>query len=118
MRLNNSYAYLEDWHTRFAYAPVYVGKEEKRFWEWVERRARYCPAEGWSWEYRAIDRRGISGDRPCASTTTNMAFEEYRKETLRRLEEEKRDFLEYLENLRLAKDKAEFDEFMSNKREK
>jgi hypothetical protein len=46
----------------------------------------------------------------------NRAFDEYRMETLRRLEEEQREFREFLERLRLAKDKAEFDQFMADRR--
>ena len=46
----------------------------------------------------------------------NRAFDEYRVETLRRLEEEQREFREFLERLRLAKDKAEFDQFMADRR--
>ena len=43
-------------------------------------------------------------------------FDEYRAETLRRLEEEQREFVEYLDRLRQAKDKAEFDQFMADRR--
>ena len=46
----------------------------------------------------------------------NRAFDEYRTETLRRLEEEQREFRDFLERLRLAKDKAEFDQFMAERR--
>ena len=46
-------------------------------------------------------------------TSGNRAFDEYRTETLRRLEEEQREFQEFLTRLRMAKDKAEFDQFMS-----
>lgn len=46
----------------------------------------------------------------------NSAFDDYRAETLRRLEEEQREFLEYLERLRRAKDRAEFDQFMAERR--
>ena len=46
----------------------------------------------------------------------NRAFDEYRTETLRRLEEEQKEFAAYLERLRFAKDKAEFDQFMSELR--
>jgi hypothetical protein len=46
----------------------------------------------------------------------NRAFDEYRAETLQRLEEEQREFREFLERLRLAKDKAEFDQFMADRR--
>jgi hypothetical protein len=46
----------------------------------------------------------------------NRAFDEYRDETLRRLEDEQREFLEFLDRLRHAKDKAEFDQFMAERR--
>jgi hypothetical protein len=47
----------------------------------------------------------------------NRAFDEYRAETLRRLEDEQREFLGFLERLRHAKDKAEFDQFMAERRQ-
>jgi Protein of unknown function (DUF2852) len=46
----------------------------------------------------------------------NAAFDEYRAATLRRLEEEQREFQAYLERLRQARDKAEFDQFMAERR--
>jgi hypothetical protein len=46
----------------------------------------------------------------------NHAFDEYRSETLRRLEEEQQEFRDFLDRLRHAKDKAEFDEFMAERR--
>ena len=46
----------------------------------------------------------------------NHAFDEYRTETLRRLEEEQREFRDFLDRLRFAKDKAEFDQFMADRR--
>jgi hypothetical protein len=49
-------------------------------------------------------------------TTGNRAFDEYRAETLRRLEEEQREFAAFLDRLRFAKDKAEFDAFMADRR--
>ena len=45
----------------------------------------------------------------------NRAFDEYRAETLRRLEDEQREFKEFLDRLRHAKDKAEFDQFMAER---
>jgi hypothetical protein len=47
----------------------------------------------------------------------NHAFDEYRAETLRRLEEEQNEFSSFLERLRFAKDKAEFDQFMAERRQ-
>jgi Protein of unknown function (DUF2852) len=46
----------------------------------------------------------------------NRAFDEYREATLRRLEEEQREFMAFLDRLRLAKDKAEFDQFLAERR--
>lgn len=46
----------------------------------------------------------------------NRAFDDYRADTLRRLEEEQREFKEFLERLRFAKDRAEFDQFMAERR--
>ncbi|WP_375307088.1 DUF2852 domain-containing protein [Bradyrhizobium sp. A11] len=43
----------------------------------------------------------------------NRAFDEYRSETLRRLEEEQVEFRNFLDRLRHAKDKEEFDQFMA-----
>jgi hypothetical protein len=45
----------------------------------------------------------------------NRAFDEYRAETLRRLEDEQREFMDFLDRLRQAKDKAEFDQFMAER---
>ena len=45
----------------------------------------------------------------------NRAFDEYRAETLRRLEDEQREFKDFLDRLRHAKDKAEFDQFMAER---
>jgi hypothetical protein len=46
----------------------------------------------------------------------NRAFDEYRSDTLRRLEEEEKEFREFLTRLRAAKHKAEFDQFMAERR--
>jgi len=46
----------------------------------------------------------------------NNAFDEYRTDTLRRLEDEKKEFQVFLDRLRAAKDRAEFDQFMSDRR--
>ena len=57
--------------------------------------------------------RGLAtADRPQSST----AFEEYRQEALQRLEQEEGAFRRFLEQLRRAKDKTEFDQFMAQRR--
>jgi len=50
-----------------------------------------------------------------APPSGNRAFDDYRAETLRRLEDEQREFVAYLERLRQARDKAEFDQFMAER---
>jgi hypothetical protein len=59
---------------------------------------------------------GSRGGYAYASPSGNRAFDEYRTETLRRLEEEQREFRDFLERLRMAKDKSEFDQFMAERR--
>src|SRR3974390_1643342 len=65
--------------------------------DWLRARMSGC-----SWNY--------------APSSGNRAFDEYRTETLRRLEEEQREFREFLDRLRFAKDKTEFDQFMAERR--
>lgn len=52
------------------------------------------------------------------SSTGNAAFDSYKADTLRRLEQEQTDFETFLERLRDAKDKAEFDDFMDERAHK
>lgn len=61
-------------------------------------------------------RRWREGDETTTSTSGNRAFDEYRVETLRRLEEEEREFHDFLARLRQAKDRQEFDDFMTDRR--
>lgn len=72
-----------------------------------ERAAQWC---GPNWRNQGWN------SRPAGPTSGNRAFDEYRAETLRRLEEEERQFKEFLDRLRQAKDKAEFDQFMAEMR--
>jgi Protein of unknown function (DUF2852) len=66
-----------------------------------QRQAQGNPSGWWGWR--------------SSSSSGNRAFDEYRSETLRRLEEEQREFKEFLDRLRHAKDKAEFDQFMAER---
>ena len=56
--------------------------------------------------------KGFSG----GYSSGNNAFDEYRTETLKRLEDEEREFRSFLDRLRHAKDKSEFDQFMADRR--
>jgi len=49
-------------------------------------------------------------------SSSSPAFDEYRAEMLRRLEQEEREFHEFLERARIAKDRAEFGQFMAERR--
>jgi len=53
--------------------------------------------------------------RKMSQTSVNAAFDAYKEETLRRLEEEQDRFEDFLKRLRDAKDKAEFDQFMDER---
>ncbi|MBN8980347.1 MAG: DUF2852 domain-containing protein [Rhizobiales bacterium] len=60
-----------------------------------------------------MERRGFY-----APSSGNRAFDEYRMETLNRLEAEQAEFKDFLDRLRHAKDKQEFDEFMSQHKQR
>ena len=62
---------------------------------------------------KSCARRGTS--RTVTRSTGNSAFDAYKADTLRRLEEEQTNFEAFLERLRDAKDKAEFDQFMDER---
>ena len=72
------------------------------------------------WYYERKDRKRNGGSGWFRSgqpeSSGNHAFDEYREETLRRLEDEQKAFMDFLERLRQAKDKAEFDQFMAEHR--
>ena len=75
-----------------------------------------CGLRGRFGRWHNVDGRrgwGRGGDEPAGG---NHAFAEYRAETLRRLEEEEREFRDFLDRLRMARDKAEFDQFMTERR--
>lgn len=77
----------------------------------------------WSGKMRCCNRRSAiwrsdNLKRWCAPlresvSSGNIAFDEYREMTLRHLEEEQREFGQFMERLRRAKDQDEFDRFMS-----
>ncbi len=67
-------------------------------------------------QYFTDEARRFGGGMTAFRSTGNRAFDEYRSETLRRLEEEANEFDAFLQRLRHAKDKAEFDQFMAERR--
>jgi hypothetical protein len=65
---------------------------------------------------RSNMRSGVDWWGTSSASSGNRAFDDYRADTLRRLEEEQREFKEFLQRLRFAKDRAEFDQFMTERR--
>jgi Protein of unknown function (DUF2852) len=76
------------------------------------------------WKHHGYAHPGEAGEQMRSTGTWwqprrssgNRAFDEYREDTLRRLEEEQREFHAFLDRLRFAKDKTEFDQFMAERR--
>ncbi len=105
-------AFFAAWPLGLAVLAYLAGSGRLRAWRaempgtWFNLRN---PSSGSPWPGRAP----WSG-RPASSG--NRAFDEYRNETMRRLEEEQQEFQAFLERLRQARDKAEFDEFMAERR--
>jgi hypothetical protein len=84
---------------------------------WTSRRGEHWRSGMERMQERAAQWCGPrSGGTVNSGGSGNRAFDEYRAETLRRLEEEERQFKEFLDRLRQAKDKAEFDQFMTEMR--
>ena len=65
-----------------------------------------------------MDRVRSRGDWFGPTSSGNRAFDDYRSETLKRLEDEQREFKDFLARLRFAKDRAEFDQFMAERRQR
>jgi hypothetical protein len=77
-------------------------KMERMQWKMDRMRERVTGSAGWAaWT---------------GPSSGNSAFDEYKADTIRRLEEEQREFRAFLERLRFAKDKTEFDQFMTERR--
>jgi|GEM_PF-3621633 len=86
------------WHMANGGAPLPAGWGAPTGWA-------SC-AGGWKRDRRAPAEPPSSG---------NHAFDDYRREMLRRLEQDHQDFQSFLDRLRRAKDKAEFDQFMADR---
>jgi len=79
---------------------------------------RGCGWDRGRWQQRFADRweRRTGEGMWRGSSSGNRAFDEYREETLKRLEEEQQDFRTFLDRLRMAKDRSEFDQFMAERK--
>jgi uncharacterized protein DUF2852 len=92
-------------------------------WGGWQQQNSWTPQSGWNQQSGPPPWAGLKSfwcggpQRQATSPSSgNRAFDEYRAETLRRLEEEQKEFSSFLERLRFAKDKAEFDQFMDERR--
>jgi hypothetical protein len=83
--------------------------------------ATMWPSCGWGmgwgrWRDARGNAGGGNGGNPSEPPPSgNSAFDDYRREMLRRLEQDHQDFKAFLERLRRAKDKQEFDQFMAER---
>jgi hypothetical protein len=71
---------------------------------------------GWRQEFRGCGYGRSSHRYRRHGSSGNSAFDAYRDETLKRMEEEQKAFGEFLDRLRKAKDQSEFDQFMAERR--
>jgi len=86
--------------------------------EWGDR---FRTWRSWCMEHRGHGRgRGPGSCGPRRSSrldqTGNAAFDEYRQQALDRLETEAKEFRDFLDRLRHARDKSEFDAFMGQRK--
>lgn len=97
--------------TRPSAAPVVSRLRQGRAWL-SGRMAVLLPR----WNNRQADAGAASRWHNEAPPVQSSAFETYRADTLRRLADDERAFQDFLERLRHAKDRAEFDAFMAERR--
>ena len=93
-----------------------VGLAILAFLAFNRRRHRRFAGRG-QWQFPDLMGRAARGFS-YAPPSGNRAFDEYRSETLRRLEDEQKEFVDYLDRLRQARDKQEFDQFMAERRQR
>lgn len=99
---------VEEWRQRA------IGRVNRMAEHWERRRARREERrQRWGGPYGGGRNGGHNGGM---GETGNRAFDEYRADALRKLEEEASEFRAFLERLRMARDRAEFDEYMKERR--
>jgi hypothetical protein len=122
------------WQKKSAYAgdlPGFVSaKMQQKFRDkWEQKMGRHGfggmrRQDFYNWSVAGFDRRGAGGPpwqwKP--SSTGNLAFDEWRETELTRLEAEReklraaeQEFTSFVDNLRRAKDREEFDRVMSQR---
>ena len=95
---------IEEWRQRA------IERVNRMAEHWEHRRARREERrQRWAGPHHGGPRGGLH-------ETGNRAFDEYRADALRKLEEEASEFRAFLERLRMARDRTEFDEYMKERR--
>ncbi|WP_373356670.1 DUF2852 domain-containing protein [Pseudoroseicyclus sp. CXY001] len=82
---------------------------------WSKRMFSKSCNRGWDRSAMHGHRHPMHAARAAMRPSGNQAFDSYKADMLRRLEDEQRAFEEFLERLREAKDKSEFDQFMDER---
>ena len=82
----------------------------KRMFSWSS-----CAQNASHWGKMRDHHQGHCGHSGALRSSGNAAFDAYKSETLRRLEDEQAAFEAFLQRLRDAKDKSEFDSFMEDR---
>jgi hypothetical protein len=93
-------------------APMFGGDHGRDRWERKMTRLQ----EKMEMVRAKADQFRSGGDWFGPATSGNRAFDDYRSETLKRLEDEQREFKDFLARLRFARDRSEFDQFMTERR--
>ena len=99
------------WSGRMACGSRWADRGPGSRWE---RKMQHFEEKMQRWQQRGERMRGSFSSG--YSTTGNRAFDEYRSATMKRLEEEFDEFKAFLSRLREAKDKSEFEQFMTERR--
>src|SRR5262245_21209512 len=98
------------WHGRRGDIEEWRSRADER----VNRAAEHWQRKRARWEERRHRSGGPYGGG--LSETGNRAFDEYRADAMRKPEEEAQEFRAFLDRLRMARDRAEFDEYMKERR--
>jgi hypothetical protein len=105
------------WGERFGWSPDRAERWVNKQKQW----AGWCNTDHSSSNNNGF-RRGFGFGSGSGSNSGNAAFDAYREEQLKRLDEERRkldeeinEFQDYLRNLHMARDREEFDRFMRDR---
>jgi hypothetical protein len=112
---NQSHNHNAQWGDRWQRKMDRMQRGFDRMQQGMERMQAAAERFRGAWQAKGYQAPGYQASSP-QGPSGNRAFDEYRADTLRRLEDEQREFLEFLDRLRHAKDKAEFDQFMAERR--